>query len=107
MNLLADGKVGSATTPISLLETSYPTSKNITWIGEQRNSKSQSLYCYIPQVNRELSAAPKITSPLMALSDQASIYHQVPSLIKSKKTVKVQHFAKIKENGVKKPKPSY
>jgi len=29
MNLLADGKVGSATTPISLLERTYPASNNI------------------------------------------------------------------------------
>jgi hypothetical protein len=36
MNLLADGKVGSATTPIYLLETKYPTSKNTTSITEKK-----------------------------------------------------------------------
>lgn len=88
MNLLADGKVGSAIIPIYLLETTYPTPKNITWICKYRNTETQSAHWYIPQVSRELNAAPKVMSPSMALIDQASIYHQVPSLMKYKKTVK-------------------
>jgi hypothetical protein len=87
MNLLADGKVGSATTPIYLPETKYPTSKNTTWITEKRNTKTESLNWGIPPVNIELDAAPVVMSQLMALSDQASICHRVPSLIKCKNKI--------------------
>lgn len=90
MNLLADGKVGSATTPIFLGETKYPTSKSAISITKQINTRTESLNWYTPPVNTEQDAAPMIMSPSMAISDQASICHLVQSLIKSKKLVNVE-----------------